>query len=198
MSKNEPNDFSDREAQINALLDGELDAEATAELKAAAAEDSRLAQAIVEAWQLQKGMDDLRLEKAPARLTRALKRIPREQKAASRKAWLGVPRWAAATGLASVCAVALAMMMNLSGPAPGDAPSVPQVVSGPDQLRGDELRAEQARQDLVIAFHYLDKAGFRVGKEIHEVLQGEIAAPVKDNLIKHIPYTEQSRKEKQA
>ena len=190
MNEKDEEEVSGLEADINALLDGELDSDAMEALKAAAAKDSRLAQAIVEAWQLQHSMDRLQLEKAPASLSRKLKRIPREQRDSARK-WLGVPRWAAAAGLASVAGLALAMMMTTTGPVgPGTQPEVAVMV--------DAERAEKARQDLEIAFYYLDRAGFRVGEEIHDVLQDEIAAPVKDNLSKRIPYTEQSRKEKQA
>jgi len=54
---------------------------------------------------------------------------------------------------------------------------------------------EQARQDLAIAFAYLDKVGYRTGSEIQSVLGGELRHSVKGNLSEHIPFTEQSRKE---
>ena len=54
---------------------------------------------------------------------------------------------------------------------------------------------EQARQDLAVAFAYLDKVGNRTGNEIQTVLGGELRHSVKDKLSEHIPFTEQSRKE---
>ena len=53
----------------------------------------------------------------------------------------------------------------------------------------------QARQDLVVAFSYIDKAGVLTGHEIQSVLGGELRHTVKYNLSKSIPFTEQSRKE---
>ena len=54
---------------------------------------------------------------------------------------------------------------------------------------------EQARQDLVVAFAYLDKVGSRTGNEIQNIVGGELRHGVKDKLSEHIPFTEQSRKE---
>jgi anti-sigma factor RsiW len=193
MSESGPTNPADREAEINALLDGELDAATAADLKAAAAADSALAQAIVQAWQLQQGMDQLQLEKAPASLSRKLRRIPREQAALSRRAFLGMPRWAAAAGLASV--VLVTVVMVLSEPSGQTVAPRQQAAIGAEI---DPARVREARRELSIAFSYLDKAGFRVSRQIQEVLSEELAAPVKDNLSKHIPYTGQSHKEKQA
>jgi ferric-dicitrate binding protein FerR (iron transport regulator) len=107
-----------REDEINALLDGALDEAAVKALKAAAAEDSELAQAIVAAWQLQQSMDQLHLEKAPPSLRRKLRRIPHQHPAAPHRRLLPLPRWVLACGLASVVLIAVAMMMS---PPPGPA-----------------------------------------------------------------------------
>jgi hypothetical protein len=183
MNSRPPGDRADYETAINALIDGELDAVAAAELKAAAAGDRVLAQAIVDAWRLQKGLDELRLERAPSTLRQALKRIPREQsRAGATSAW---PRRLAAGAFASVVLVAFAMMMATSKerPATGD----------PDA--GELARVEAARRDLAIAFHYLDKVGSRTGDRIHNVLHEQVAEPVTEQISRHLPYTEQSRKE---
>jgi len=198
MSGQGPRKPADWEAEINALLDGELDATTTAALKAAAAEDQALARAIVEAWQLQQCMDELQLEKAPASLARRLDRIPREQGALSHRRILGMPRWATAAGLASVL-LAVLVLMRVEPPGQGGL-SPPQVASGA-AIEPAEIRPEQvskARRELAIAFSYLDKTGFRVSREIQEVLSEELSAPVKDNLSEHLPYMGQSRKEKHA
>ena len=182
----------DRETEINALLDGELDDARTAALKAAAAEDSALAQAIVSAWQLQKSLDQLKLEKAPASLTRRLRRIPGEHSDGWRSGFTGWPRWAAAAGFASLV---LVVAVVLNWPAP-PAPGAPAPVQTASQAELEQVR--QARRDLQVAFYYLDKAGLKVGKEIQGVLSDELSEPVKENLLKHVPYSEPPRKEKHA
>ena len=193
MTGQDPSKTGDYEAAINALLDGELDQAATAELKARAAEDSQLSQAIIDAWQLQRGLDQLQLERAPDGLGRRLRRIPRQQRAASRGPVFGLPRQALVTGALAMTLVAGVIVLTqpvIRSPA---APQQAENQSGTDQAR-----AEQARRDLAIAFFYLDKAGLRVGQRINEALQQEVAEPVKDTLNQHLPYIGLSRKEKHA
>jgi len=176
------------EAEINAMLEGELDKTSTEALKAAAAADRRLASAIVEAWQLQKSMDELRPERAPASLRRKLRRIPRQQALAARKPWLVLPGWAPAGAVAALVLIALAVLTGRPG---GTGPQ-------PNTLRNgaDMARVEQTRRELATAFHYLDKVGLRVGREIREELNDELSAPIKDNIYRHLPYTGQAQKEK--
>jgi anti-sigma factor RsiW len=192
MNEHDPGNPELREAEINALLDGELDQASATELKAAAAEDGVLAQAIIDAWQLHKSVDELRMEKAPASLSRKLKRIPREQKAAAKSEWsLGLPRWALAGAMATVPLLALLLVMNTTiNP---DATEEPQVAV---ETISEEQRLQQTQRDLETAFYYLDKVGFRLGQQINEVLNEEIAAPVKDNFSRYMPFTGQSKKEK--
>jgi hypothetical protein len=135
-----------------------------------------------EAWetQIDAMMEQLTVEKAPASLSRRLKRIPREQRGQeNRWSWLTpgqFPRWAMAPAFAAVPLLVLAVVMLQ-----------------PRQPSAAEV--EQARQDLAVAFAYLDKVGYRTGNEIRTVVGGELRHSVKDNLSKHIPFTEQSRKE---
>ena len=182
-----------REAEINAMLDNELDEASIAELKAAAADDGALAQAIIAAWQLQKSMDHLQLEKAPSSLSRKLKRIPREQKSAGRQKTSGPSRWVMAASMASVVLVAVAMMM--SEPAAPPAIDSTQLASDAEI---DRVRLQQTQRDLEVAFFYLDKVGLRLGEQIHGVLNEELSAPVKDNFSKYMPYSGSPKKEKQA
>ena len=125
-------------------------------------------------------MEQLSIEKAPASLTRRLKRIPREQRGPeNRWSWLRpgqFPRWAMAPAFAAVPLLVLAVVMLQ-----------------PRQPSAAEV--EQARQDLAVAFAYLDKVGYRTGNEIQTVLGGELRHSVKDKLSEHIPFTKQSRKE---
>jgi hypothetical protein len=57
-----------------------------------------LSQAIVAAWRLQLGLDQLQLERAPASLARRLRRIPRQESAALRGPVFGLPRQAVVAG----------------------------------------------------------------------------------------------------
>jgi hypothetical protein len=47
-----------------------------------------------------------------------------------------------------------------------------------------------------VAFTYIDKIGNMTGDRIHSVLGSELRNGVTDNISKHIPFTEQSLKEK--
>ena len=130
--------------------------------------------------QLDELMGQLSIEKAPPRLTRRLKRIPREHGGKpNRWSWLmpgTMPRWALAPAFAAVPLLVIAVVMM--------QPKQPS-----------RLEIEQARQDVAMAFAYLDKVGFRTGSQIHAVLGGELRRGVKKPLSEHMPFTEQSRKE---
>ncbi len=126
--------------------------------------------------QLDALMKQLLIEKAPRRLTRRLRRIPREQRRRNSEWTWPFPNWAMAPAFAAVpLAALLVLLMQDRQPAPADV--------------------EQARQDLAVAFAYLDKAGYRTGQEIQTVLGSELRQTVKGNLSKHIPFTIQSFKE---
>ena len=126
-------------------------------------------------------LEQLEVESAPASLTSRLYRIPEEE---SSKGWKWpwqwnlnpAPRWVTAPALAAVPLLVLGVVL-MQPPQPSDA------------------EVEQARQDLVVAFSYLDKAGLRAGEEIQSVLGEELRHSVKDPLFRHMPYTEQFRKE---
>jgi len=183
------------ESRINALLEGELTPEEAEALKAAAREDSRLAEAIVAAWQLQASLDELAIEKAPASLRQRLRSIPGEYGEAETRTGsgfdLGLAGWALSLGVVAVAAVSIALVMGPDVTAP-----VPS--SGSNQAAAKEQeRVAEARRELAIAFHYIDKAGLRTSREIRSVLNEELAAPVKDNLSRHLPYMPQGSKEKQ-
>lgn len=124
--------------------------------------------------------EQLAIENAPASLTRRLYRIPQEQQGRPRwwKRLLSpgqAPRWVLVPALAAAL-LAIGLVLTL-----------------PRQPSQEEIF--QARHDLAVAFHYIDKAGVVAGREIQSVLGGELRDPVKDNLSKHIPFTRQFRKE---
>lgn len=125
----------------------------------------------------------LGVEKAPRRLTQRLYRIPREE--GHEAGWrrllrpAAVPRWVLAPALAAAL-LAVGVLLTL--------PRQPS-----------EAEVLQARRELAVAFHYIDKAGVITGQEIQAVLGGklreELRDPIKDNLSKHIPFTEPSLEE---
>ena len=126
-------------------------------------------------------MAKLSVEKAPASLTRRLQRIPREQRSKEGQwSWLPFgqpsPGWLLAPAFALVPLLVLTVVL-MQKPQPSAAD------------------IEQARQDLAVAFAYIDKAGYRTGHEIQSVLGGELRHTVKGNLSKHFPFTKQSLEE---
>jgi hypothetical protein len=172
MTDKKHEDLPTWESQVNALLDSELDESSTEALKQAAHEDHELARAIIEAFQLQRSMDTIGIEQAPASLRRKLRAIPRNNRQGQ-----SPRRWIMATAMASIPLLAIGLvLMQPQQPSPADV--------------------EQARQDLAVAFTYIDKVGNLTGKQIHKVLGSELHSVVTSNISKHIPFTEQSIKEK--
>jgi hypothetical protein len=122
----------------------------------------------------------LSVERAPAGLRRRLRRIPMEQ--ADRTGWwrrllapVAQPRWVLVPALAVSLLVVGVVLVMPRQPSPADV--------------------LQARQDLALAFRYIEQAGQTTSEEIQTVLGEGLRHPVKDNLSEHIPFTEQFRKE---
>ncbi len=164
-----------REDQINALLDGELSVGDADSLKARATDDRELAQAIVEAWQLQQVMDDIHVERAPESLRKRLHAIPGEsrQKSISR---LLQPRWVAALAAIPLVIVIASLLQ-------------------PDTPTASEIA--RARQDMVIAFTYLDKAGVMTGREIESTVGQVMANAVTNSVNRAIQSQNLTPKEKE-
>jgi len=129
-------------------------------------------------------LEQLTVEKAPESLSLRLNRIPEEENRkqrlkAHRWSWLkpgSFPRWALVPAFAAVpLLVAVVMLMQPGQPSPAEV--------------------EQARQQLALAFHYLDKVGYRTGHEIKSVLGAELRHSVKEPLSEHMPFVNQSLKE---
>jgi len=170
------NEYDEKwEEQINALLDGELSTDDAELLKAEATDDRELARAIVEAYQLQKAMDQVHVERAPASLTKRLNAIPREHR--SRPAFsLFQPRWAMALAAIPLVVITVSLMRP-------DTPSASEVA--------------QARQELAIAFAYLDKAGAITGREIESTVGHTMANAVTGSVNKVIQSQNLTSKEKE-
>ena len=170
------NEYDEKwEDRINALLDGELSGTDAEALKTEATDDRALARAIIEAYQLQQAMDEVRVERAPASLRKRLNAIPREQRAETGLR-LFQPRWAMA-----LAAVPLAIIaVNLMQPATPTA---------------DELA--KARQELAIAFAYLDRAGNITGREIESKIGHTMADALSGSVNKTIKLQNENSKEKE-
>ena len=135
--------------------------------------------------QLEAMLAQLEGEQAPASLTRRLHRIPEEQRRPAAKAgwkwpWQWslnpLPTWAMAPALAAVPLIVLAVvLLQNRGPSP------------------DEV--EQARQELAVAFAYMDRVGLRTGAEIQEILGSELRHSVKEPLSEHMPFIESDSQE---
>lgn len=171
---------SSREERINALLDGDLDPDEAETLKAMATQDKDLMRAIVEAYQLQRAMEHVRVEKAPARLRRRLKQIPRQNHAVYLQ-----PRWVAAFAIVPLMIIAVALMRS-----PG--PTATQFVqanvdqSQIDQAQIDQARVERARQELAVAFAYIDNVSAKAGNLIAAEVGGEMSHAVAGSIFKSI------------
>jgi hypothetical protein len=171
------NEYDEKwEAQINALLEGELSAEAADLLKAKADEDHELARAIIEAYQLQKVMDDIQIERAPRSLRKKLLAVPRQHRAMPAFSLLQ-PRWVAAVAVVPLVFVALSLMQP-------DTPSAQEI--------------EKARQDLAIAFAYLDKAGQLTGREIESTVGNTMSDAIAGSVIRNIKSQYGTPKENEA
>ncbi|MGD8358873.1 MAG: hypothetical protein PVJ33_09755 [Lysobacterales bacterium] len=137
-----------------------------------------------EDWEAELGemVARLEIEKAPATLTRRLMRIPQEY--GKREPWWSrwlpqrsAPRWVLIPALAAIPLLVIGL-----------------VLMQPRQPSRAEV--EKARQDLAIAFSYLDKVGLRTTREIQDVLEDGLEKPVKGELRKYMPYTGQPKQEK--
>lgn len=169
------NEYDDKwEERINALLDGELSATDAGLLKAKASDNHDLAQAIIEAYQLQQAMDAIHVEPAPDSLRKRLRAVPRQQKPKFR---LLQPRWALALAAIPLVVISLSLMRP-------DTPSAGEIA--------------QARQEMAVAFAYLDKVGVITGREIESTVGQTMANAVTGSVNKAIKSQNLTAKEKQA
>jgi anti-sigma factor RsiW len=160
------------EEQINALLDGELDPDESEELKSAATNDQDLARAIVEAYQLQRAMEHVSVEKAPASLTRKLKKIP----ARNRPVFLQ-PRWAMAFAVVPLMVISVALIQDRE-----------PVVTPPVVADADQARLAQARRDLAVAFAYIDQVSDRTSNIIESEIGGGMSDAVAGSIFETIQH----------
>ena len=170
-------EFEDKwEDRINALLDGELSDPDAELLKTEASTNQELARAIVEAYQLQQAMDAIRVERAPDSLRKRLRAIPREHRPEPSFRWLQ-PRWAMALAVIPLVIIAVSLMQ-------------------PDRPSASEIA--KARQELAIAFAYLDKAAAITSREIESTVGQTMADAVTDSVDRAIKTQSSDAKEKKA
>jgi len=171
------NEYDEKwEERINALLDGELSADDAERLKVEASDDRELARAIVEAYQLQKAMDEVKVERAPASLSKRLNAIPREHSKARTFSFLQ-PRWAMALAAIPLVVITLSLMQP-------DTPSASEIA--------------KARQEMAIAFAYLDKANAITSREIESSVGHTLADAVTGSVNRAIKSQNVNSKEKEA
>ena len=171
------NEYDEKwEERINALLDGDLSARDAELLKTEATDDRELARAIVEAYQLQQAMDQVHVERAPRSLTKRLNAIPRKHRERPSFSLLQ-PRWAMALAAVPLVVIAVSLMRP-------DTPSASEIA--------------QARQELAIAFAYLDKAAVITGREIESTVGNTMANAVTGSVNKVIQSPNLTSKEKEA
>jgi len=171
------NEYDEKwEDRINALLDGELSADDAELLKAEASDNRELARAIVEAYQLQQVMDTIHVERAPDSLRKRLRSIPRQQRS-TKKFSLLQPRWAMALAAIPLVLITVTLMR----------PSTPS-----------EADVAKARQEMAIAFAYLDKAGVVTRREIESTVGHTLANAVTGSVNKAIQSQNLYSKEKEA
>jgi anti-sigma factor RsiW len=171
------NEFDEKwEDRINALLDGELNEEDAERLKAEASDDRELARAIIEAYQLQQAMDAIRVERAPASLRKKLKAIPRQESGRPLFGFLQ-PRWVMAAAAVPLVLISVMLMQPKT-------PSAEEIA--------------QARQEMAIAFAYLDKAGVITGREIESSVGETMADAVTGSVNRAIQSQYLHSQEKEA
>ena len=171
------NEYDEKfEAQINALLDGELDPLDAEELKAQASDDRALARAIIDAYQLNQAMHEIKVERAPNSLRKRLRAIPRQHRSGS---WVNLlqPRWVMTAAVVPLVLVAVSLMQ-------------------PNTPSAEEI--EKARQDLALAFAYLDKAGAITGREIESTIGNTMSDAITVPIIRNIKSQYETSKENEA
>lgn len=110
--------------------------------------------------QLCRAVSEIPEEKAPPRLRRRLRRIPRQQRALERPGFF-IPRWAAALAVMPLVLASYLYWDNIH------------------QAR----EIAQGRQDLAVALAYLDKANQKASVQIMATIDGGLNRPVTNNTI---------------
>jgi anti-sigma factor RsiW len=155
------NELKDREQQINALIDGELDKDEVAALMAVAAQEPALQRQLEQAQQLQQALRRLPAQRAPRSLRYKLQRIGQEEdnKRGATMSWW---QWGA-------IAAAIPLLLIIS---PGDRPGAPSTAE-----------IEQGRRDLAVALGYLGRAGQDAAVQIDGSISRAVVGSIRENTL---------------
>ncbi len=148
------------EKAIGALLEGNLSKADADKLRDELDIDTRRAKDIINAYQIQNGLESLGVEKAPESLRKKLRAIP----ACHNQVHQPLLRW----GVLTLIAVFSIAVLLINTRPTSDVPSTAEIV--------------QAKRELVIAFSYLQLAGQKTG----HYMRREIGVTMQDALIEGI------------
>ena len=121
-------------------------------------------------------MDGIGVESAPASLTKRLKAIPRQHRSRPKFSLLQ-PRWVMALAAVPLAIITVSLMQP-------DTPSASEIA--------------KARQDLAIAFAYLDKAGQFTSRGIETTVGNTMSDAVAGSVIRNMKSQNENSKEKEA
>jgi len=127
---------------IEELLSGNLDTGQAQELQQAAAADQAMATAIIDAWTIRRGLDELETETVPPALEKRLLAIPAQQAPRKQRfAWLKPANWQAGPSWAIGSALAMSLILAIG-----------------ISRQPNPAEIQQAREDIQIALAYLGKS----------------------------------------
>lgn len=116
--------------------------------------------------QLKDALAELPAEQAPSQLQRALRKIPRQERKRERRGWWWFnPAWAFALLL---------------------VPLILAVYVQNERLQQQEQEVAQARQDLILALKYIEKANQSAGLQVRAAIDSGLTRPVTDETRKVI------------
>jgi hypothetical protein len=156
-----------------------------------------LAQAIVEAYQLQQALEAIPLQRAPASLRRKLVNIPAEhgKKAHPTSRPTSRPGWFRPAWISAFAAIPLAIIALILWEPSADRPTVP-AAAGMNPPTAVELR--EAQRELAVVFTYLGKVGRKTSLEIGQTVNSEVQQTINENMIRTIRDQMEFNKERNA
>lgn len=164
MSKKKPHSLlpeADWDRRINALIDGELSEDESAQLLATAAREPELRRSLEHAQQLQQALLRMPAQRAPRSLRKKLRHIGQD----GRTPWSVFTPWWRWGALAAL--IPLIVMVNIDDTPP--APTAAEI--------------EQGRRDLVIALGYLARAGQKTALEIDSSISSGVLEPITGSTV---------------
>jgi hypothetical protein len=129
-------------------------------------------------------MEQVRVEKAPASLSRKLKKIPGR----NRPVFLQ-PRWALAFAMVPLMVISIAILRSTETPVQQTGTAQVNIdPANPVQAGIDQIKAEKAMQDLMVAFAYIDQVSDRTSNRIEFELGNGMSQAVAGSIFKSIQH----------